>query len=338
MAQNNHVERWDSDVFQSKEQSKIISDDLKKNLKYMPHPFHGWRSVPNQDLKTIQINEYGLRCKRFEQTNKKKRNCILLGGSVAWGFGASSNQNIPSFLIEKYLNQNHDINLNVINFAEQMHSSHEELLTFINILNELNPEVVICLSVTNDINRAFIDIYKTHHIHIKQLNFFLKGQKLGLIEEEDFLSFLLKSFFRYHKKSNTINYNNFEFHKYERNKIALNLLKEKMDVINLLSFKKGIKVFHFIQPDLIFKKFPSSFELEYLNWIPLERKEFVKKSFLEAKEFIENQKEEKNIFYQSLLNIFDSNKEDIFFDKAHMSDYGYKLISKEIAKKIARHF
>ena len=35
--------------------------------------------------------------------NSKKEYCILLGGSVAWGFGASKNEYTPSYQIEKYL-------------------------------------------------------------------------------------------------------------------------------------------------------------------------------------------------------------------------------------------
>ena len=39
-----------------------------------------------------------------------KNNAILLGGSVAWGFGATSNENIPSYLIEKICMKNMALN------------------------------------------------------------------------------------------------------------------------------------------------------------------------------------------------------------------------------------
>ena len=86
------VERWDSDAFDNKKISRIIFDDVKNKLKVMPHPFHGWRSIPNQNFQTININEYGLRNKSFKNLKKNAKNCILLGGSQAWGFGASSNK------------------------------------------------------------------------------------------------------------------------------------------------------------------------------------------------------------------------------------------------------
>ena len=129
MKKLNFVNRWHSDVFPSKEIGTPIFIDLKKNLKISPHPFSSWRSIPNQRLKTITINENGLRSKPLKNL-KFKNNAILLGGSVAWGFGATSNENIPSYLIEKILFEKYGLEYNVINLAEQMFTSFEELKVF----------------------------------------------------------------------------------------------------------------------------------------------------------------------------------------------------------------
>ena len=83
------VERFESDAFENNTIAKQINIDLKKKLQISPHPYCGWRSYPNQKLETITINEKGLRSKNFQDL-KHKNNCILLGGSVAWGFGAVS--------------------------------------------------------------------------------------------------------------------------------------------------------------------------------------------------------------------------------------------------------
>ena len=42
----------------------------------------------------------------------------------------------------------------------------------------------------------------------------------------------------------------------------------------------------------------------------------------------------KNSYFISLLDIFDKIKGSIFFDKAHLSDKGNKIISEVIADKI----
>ena len=59
-----------------------------------------------------------------------------------------------------------------------MHSSYEEILTFVDIITETNPKIIISLSSYNDIIRSYINKYKFHDIYKKQLNFFLKGQKI----------------------------------------------------------------------------------------------------------------------------------------------------------------
>ena len=88
---------------------------MKNNLsKILPHPFNGWRSEPNQNLMTIKINENGLRCASLYNLRFDK-NAFLLGGSTAWGFGASNNEFTPAYLIENYLNKNHNFNFNFIN-------------------------------------------------------------------------------------------------------------------------------------------------------------------------------------------------------------------------------
>ena len=141
MKKSNFVNRWNSDVFPNKEIGTQIFIDIKKKLKTSPHPFSSWRSVPNQKFKTIYINENGLRSKSIKEL-KYRNNAILLGGSVAWGFGATSNENTPSYLIEKILFEKYGLKFNVINLAEQMFTSFEELKVFMSTADELDPKLL----------------------------------------------------------------------------------------------------------------------------------------------------------------------------------------------------
>ena len=111
MGQTKFVERWHSDAFESRDIALQIFDDLKKKLQVIPHPFTGWRSLPNQTFKTISINENGLRSKSLNKL-KYKKNAILLGGSVA-GFWASSNENTS--LNRRVFKFKYNLNYNVIN-------------------------------------------------------------------------------------------------------------------------------------------------------------------------------------------------------------------------------
>ena len=77
MTHTKFVERWHSDAFEDRKIALQIYKDLKKTLKVMPHPFTGWRSFPNQKLKTVEINENGLRSPSLQKL-KSKKNCFLL--------------------------------------------------------------------------------------------------------------------------------------------------------------------------------------------------------------------------------------------------------------------
>ena len=194
------VNRWESEAFESHEIAEQIFFDLKKNLKYSPHPYSAWRSNPNQKLKTIQINRNGLRNRDLDLQGHNLENCMLLGGSVAWGFGASNNDNILSYQIEKILMEKYNKKINVINFAEQMHSSHEELMTFISHLDEIKPKIVICFSGTNDINRGWDNFFKCTNLSTVSINFFNKGSSLGIVNENNIIKFILKTITRFYKK------------------------------------------------------------------------------------------------------------------------------------------
>ena len=331
------VERWHSDAFENKEIAKKIFLDTKQKLRIFPHPFSGWRSFPNQNLETIKINENGLRSKSLKNLRFKK-NAIILGASVAWGFGASSNEYTPAYLIEDILHEKYNIEFNVINLAEQAYTSFEELKSFMCSADDLKPDLLICLTGSNDIYREYINGYKVNDAYKKFLNFFTWGQKLGIIEEKSQIKRIIKYLIRGGKSFSKLSDEYYMFDKPSKNKLAASLFQNKLDWINSYCKSKKIPVAYFLQPDLHFKKFKSETEKNYLNYYyKEERSKFILKKFEEFKLNFFKKNETENIFYSSLLDIFDDNKNTIFFDKAHMTNKGYKIMSNIICEKIVKN-
>ncbi len=334
MGQTKFVERWHSDAFESRDIALQIFDDLKKKLQVIPHPFTGWRSLPNQTFKTISINENGLRSKSLNKL-KYKKNAILLGGSVAWGFGASSNENTPAYKLEEFLNSKYNLNYNVINLSEQSHSSIEEMNTFISVYHELKPEIIIIFSGCNDMNFEFEKKYKRIDLYDSVLNFYMWGNKIGIFREKNFLKIILKIFFRFFKKRKNVNDEFFYFKKPELSMYAENMYQAKLDFIFNFCEMKKIKVFNILQPDLFFKLKKSNFENEYCEFEGEERKNFYLKKNKEFENKFFNSKNDtiycKNM---SLLNCFDNISETIFVDRSHTADKGYKIISEKISEFI----
>ena len=82
----NYVDRWDSDVFENKEISKLIYQMLK-NLKLCLILFMDGE-VSKSKYDTIFCNEHGLRNKSFKNLDKGKKPYVTRRIAV-WGFGAS---------------------------------------------------------------------------------------------------------------------------------------------------------------------------------------------------------------------------------------------------------
>ena len=331
------VDRWNSDAFSSKEIAKKIENDLKNNLKILPHPFNGWRSEPNQNLETIKINENGLRSKSLYNLRFDK-NAFLLGGSTAWGFGASNNEFTPAYLIENYLNKNHNINFNFINLADQMFSSYEELIAFVNNVELLKPELVIFISGCNDINREINESYKKTELHEKVLNFSYWGKKIGILDEKSYLKKILKNVVGGFKNISPIFEDYYLLKKPKKDEIASTLISEKYNFVNSYCRYKNIKCFHFLQPDLHFKLNKSEFEKKYLQFhFSKEKSDFLIRKFKHIEERFYKIKVE-GIFFESLLNIFENDSSSKFFDRAHLTDKGYMKLSEFISKKIVKSF
>ena len=337
MKKLNFVNRWDSDVFPSKEIGTQIFIDLKKNLKISPHPFSSWRSIPNQRLKTITINENGLRSKPLKSL-KFKNNAILLGGSVAWGFGATSNENIPSYLIEKILFEKYGLEYNVINLAEQMFTSFEELKVFMSTADELNPKLVISLSGCNDINAAYLNVFKLNKLYKAANNFFSWGVKLGIIHEKNFLKKAIKIFWRDYKNNLELGDDFLVIDKPGQKEIATKLFENKLTWINSYCRFKKIPIIHVLQPDLHFKNDKSKFEQSYLDSFTAEKSKFVIDGFREIESKFFNKKSDiENELYLNFLNIFNDCKNTIYIDKAHTSNEGYKIIAEKICLEITKN-
>lgn len=338
MENNKYIERWHSDAFKNRELAYQIFDDVKKKLKIIPHPFTGWRSYPNQKLKTISINKNGLRNKEIDELDKNLKNCIFLGGSVAWGFGASSNSNTPSSQIEEILKNKYKIKYNIINLSEQSYTSLEELNSFISSIHELNPSMIIIFSGINDINAEYDNRYKKMFLYEDLSKFYLWGDKLGIFRERNFYKLFLKFFFRFFKKDKKLNDEFYYFNKPIKNDISINLYKMKIDFIkNYCNFNK-IPVFNCLQPDLFFKKNKSSFEKEYEIFEGKKRKEF---TILKLKDFekklFSNIYDDKYFKNLSMLNCFDEFNETLYIDRSHVADKGYKIIAETISSLINKN-
>jgi len=332
------INRWESDAFNNINESNQIYNDSKNKLIILPHDKTGWRCKPNQKLKTISINKNGLRNEDIGTLDKNKKNCLLIGGSVAWGFGSSSNEKMPSVLIEKILKNDYKINMNVINLAELGYNSAQELDSFIFSYHDLKPSIVIILSGENDIVLEENDDFEKNG-QFELINAYLWMKKLGIFREKSFIKFVIKCLMRWFKKDEKINPEYFYLNRPNKGEIANFLYNRKNDFIKTFCEQKKIAVYNFLQPDLFFKNKKSNYELKYMEYLSNYGSEFLSDKIEKLNNWIKDENNNTNYFKNiSLLDCFDKNEETIFFDRTHFTDKGNEIISRRICASIYNNY
>ena len=328
------ISRWDSDVFEGDLSDSIVSD-LKSKLKYISHPYSGWRAIPLQKYSTVAINKHGLRNEEIK--NYKRKNILLLGGSLAWGFGASSNLKTPAKLLQLKINKHFKKQkFNVINFADQGFTSHEEINTLVNVYQELNPCLIIYLTGVNDIKKIYMKKYWVSDIYLENFDKNIIFSRLGLLGEKSKLRFLAK-FLKYPflgKTEEKLRNNFFKLNCEYLDKNKLSIVEKK--IICSLAIIKDIKckVFYMNQPTLYKKNKKSLSESMIAKESSLSERKYNKfyNSYVSKikRMILSKTKFEKKFEYFDLSNSFKNNEKSFFFDSVHVSDFGNEVISDNI--------
>ncbi|QBQ55084.1 SGNH/GDSL hydrolase family protein [Nitrosococcus wardiae] len=128
----------------------ILFDVHRQPQRYIP--FLGWIGAPNTDLPTISTNSLGFRDDPIEPRQTDERRVLILGGSTAWGLGASANEYTVTGVMESLLNQGTQAyNYRVMNGAYPGWQSRNELIALMEFYNRFDPDYVIVLTGYNDL-------------------------------------------------------------------------------------------------------------------------------------------------------------------------------------------
>ena len=108
--------------------------------------------LPNQDNKTIHINNFGMRGPDITQDKPDDTYRIfIIGGSTVYGSGSTSDKTtIPGFLQEKIDSTMTDQKVQVINAGIMGSTSIEEVFRIKNDLKNFDPDMIILYHGVND--------------------------------------------------------------------------------------------------------------------------------------------------------------------------------------------
>jgi hypothetical protein len=130
---------------------QVILEDIfgmeKRYLSYL-----GFLGAPNSKKTTFEINELGFRDSAIEPRAPNEYRILILGGSAAWGWGASANRHTISGALQEFLNEDSSgVSYRVMNGAYLAWTSLQERITLMEFYEQFDPDLVISFSGFNDI-------------------------------------------------------------------------------------------------------------------------------------------------------------------------------------------
>ena len=300
-------------------------------------PYLAFRMPPGFHSDTININSRGFRGKEFSAEKAPGTyRIIIVGGSGAMGYGSSSDDTAFSQVLENMLNDaSKNMKFEVINAGLASAISAQELVLLVTELIDLKPDMVIVFDGFNDIVGSVINDRRPNYPwRFETVEKALKVSPTKLFINKRLNNFrltklIIKKMEEIKKKEALDNLS--------PNQAGLTAYIGNIKKMAMIMRGLSIEPVFIMQPNLYFKKDPSSDEKEILASEPPALESIVKPMFLKAREELASLSKADNVAFFDFTGIFDGNPETIFFDSVHAGDRGQEIIAREILKLIAGH-
>jgi lysophospholipase L1-like esterase len=285
---------------------------MTPNLNFINQP--NFRSkMCNTDELGLRFNNYDNQTSIFEENHLNKEEILFVGGSTAMGMAATNDQNtIPSILSRK-------LDYHFYNFGVKACNGLQEILLFLLLANKLKKlKKIIIFSGINDLYFSLDSNFSKNFPGPTVFG----NQYFDLVKHEN----ILKKF----KRIFTLN-----------SKIRLGsdqslemIISRNMNIWSKLSRGYDFEIIYILQPFLTWCKNQSDLEkkAKAMDYGSNEMMKFMDQSHKNLSEIlIKNCKLNYIKFYDINNNDF-RNKEDMFVDRAHLTNKGFEVVS-EIIKK-----
>lgn len=321
-----------------------------------------YEHIKEQTTDQYGFVDNGYKRKLPEVFSEDENGIILIGGSGAMGLGSTDNSKTISALLEKNLRESMpEKKITVINAACGGYSSWEELIYFLLELINRKPKLVISITGQNDFNNGYLG---SKYYSRRMTNTSRSLEDVAEAVKISNRSITFRELFMHKFKKTKIYRQIHNFIRKQKGKAILNnqnylwgmeYIKEEYDIsfvknfianqISLLGSCKAhnIHLHTYIQPTYFWSsnKTLTTYEKKGIDndkkFLPdsweEKSKRYISDLHNEIKKY-KNNFDDKKYIMESLVNIFDENKEQCYVDMSHLSDQGQLIVANKIKENI----
>ena len=327
----------------------IYYDIHRKESRYLP--FLGWIGEPNTSLSTIKTNELGFRDKPLLPRKDNEYRILILGGSTAWGMGASSNEKTVASTLESQLNSSsRNYSYRVMNGAYPGWQSRQELIALMEFYAEFDPDLIIAVTGWND-----MFVLTTGQDPDRQMR--TESRMLAKAVKESLQP--MSTMYAVRKFAGSLGIRRLVIHFREKMRLASppsstvsydadnarRIIPGVVDrYITMANFAKrhGAKLMIAIQPDIYTTGKTLTQEEESVSDRYTAKFVNIEESYPDYRaDFLHGlrtQITDNDVVVLDLIGVFDSVSDPVFLDDCHFNDRGYKQIANLLHIRINDHY
>lgn len=274
----------------------------------------------------------------FENDNPIKVNpdyrIFMFGGSTMWGSGVRDKYTIPS-LLGSYLSKE-GYYVEVINFGESGYVNTQEVIALMKQLKQKNiPNLVVFYDGVNDVFSAFqqgkAGLPQNEFNREKEFNTLISKKRSLLVFLESLQTLTSVRFIKNLTNPNpelNISYTDQELKLLAQK--TIDLYHENIRLVYSLGEQQNFKSLFYWQPTIFDKRSLSDYEKEKAQDV-----DFLK-DFLKSvnKHVVTENISLQSLYYYDISEIFMDEKEPVFIDYCHVSEYGNSVIAKRMLQDI----
>ncbi|WP_299185183.1 hypothetical protein [uncultured Aquimarina sp.] len=332
--QSNKVDRvLASDSYSEKDIPfiKQFYNDYHK-LTYEWNPFTEYK-LKSYHGKTINIDQQGNRKTINEDTivTDSTFTIYCFGGSTMFGEGARDIMTIPSLVSKKLKQKAPTKKFHITNYGVPAYSRSQETALLIEVLKKgKKPDIIIFYDGFNEVLLKHPNYLKNVQLPIKKSYEAIKksNKQLLLALNSSNINTGIK---KVQNKLKPIKEENYDV---VINDSILNEVirgyRNNIKITDAISNQYGFTIFNYLQPSVYTKKLRTEYENnQYNKHKGLDNVFHKLYKRLSADSILQNSNN-----FINISNCFDTNKENIFIDNCHISEYGNSIISEIIANDI----